>query len=62
MTGTAGQQRIDINYVKQYQVPIPSLEQQKIILDSISAERKLIESFNHFLDVFVKKISYCIYD
>lgn len=56
MTGTAGQQRIDINYVKQYQVPIPSLEQQKIILDNISAERKLIESSKRLIDVFEKKI------
>lgn len=62
MTGTAGQQRIDINYVKQYQVPIPSLEQQKIILDSISAERKLIESSKQLIDVFEKKISNRIND
>ncbi len=29
MTGTAGQQRVDINYVKQYRIPVPSLTEQK---------------------------------
>ena len=29
MTGTAGQQRVDINYVKQYRIPVPSLDEQK---------------------------------
>lgn len=62
MTGTAGQQRIDINYVKQYQIPIPSLEKQKIILDSINAERKLIGSSKQLIDVFEKKISNKIND
>lgn len=38
MTGTAGQQRVDINYVKQYRIPVPSLEEQKKILDQISSE------------------------
>lgn len=57
MTGTAGQRRIDINYVKQYQVPIPSLEQQKKFLDNIGVERKLIESSKQLIDVFEKKIS-----
>lgn len=57
MTGTAGQQRVDINYVKQYQIPVPSLEEQKRILDKIDAEKKLIESSRELVKVFEKKIS-----
>lgn len=57
MTGTAGQQRIDINYVKQYQIPVPSLEEQKKILDSINIERKLVESSNELIGIFERKIS-----
>ena len=57
MTGTAGQQRVDINYVKQYQIPVPSLEEQKRILDEIDAEKKLIESSRELVKVFEKKIS-----
>ena len=57
MTGTAGQQRVDINYVKQYQIPVPSLEEQKKILDEISAEKKLIDSSKELIKVFEKKIN-----
>lgn len=57
MTGTAGQQRIDINYVKQYQIPVPSLEEQRKILDDINAEKKLINSSKDLIAIFEKKIS-----
>ena len=56
MTGTAGQQRIDINYVKQYQIPVPSLEEQRIILDSIDTEKNLIASSKELIRIFEKKI------
>lgn len=56
MTGTAGQQRIDINYVKQYRVPVPSLEEQKRILDEISYEQSLIEPSKQIIEVFTEKI------
>lgn len=56
MTGTAGQQRIDLNYVKQYRIPVPSLEEQKKILDQISYEQSLIESSKQLIKVFTEKI------
>ncbi len=56
MTGTAGQQRIDINYVKQYRIPVPTLEKQKKILDKISYERSLVEPSKKLIKVFTEKI------
>ena len=56
MTGTAGQQRIDINYVKQYRIPVPSLEEQKKILDQIHYEQSLIEPSKKLIEVFSAKI------
>lgn len=56
MTGTAGQQRVDINYVKQYRIPIPSLEEQKKILNQISYEQSLIEPSKQLIKVFTGKI------
>ena len=56
MTGTAGQQRIDINYVKQYQIPAPSLEEQKMLLDEIHREQALIKPSKQIIDVFTAKI------
>ena len=57
MTGTAGQQRIDINYVKQYQIPVPSLEEQKSIIDNITREKELVESSKKLIEIFEKKIN-----
>ena len=56
MTGTAGQQRVDINYAKQYRIPVPPLEEQKKILDQISYEQSLIEPSKQLIKVFTKKI------
>ena len=56
MTGTAGQQRVDINYVKQYRIPVPSLEEQKKILDQIRYEQSLIDPSKQLIKVFTEKI------
>ena len=56
MTGTAGQQRVDINYVKQYRISVPSLEEQKKIIDQISYEQSLIEPSKQLIKVFTKKV------
>ncbi len=55
MTGTAGQRRIDINYVKQYCIPVPPLPEQKEILDKINFEKSLIEPSKQVVDVFTAK-------
>ena len=60
MTGTAGQQRIDINYVQKYRIPVPSLAEQKKILDQISYEQSLIEPSKQLIRVFSKKVEICI--
>jgi len=56
MTGTAGQQRIDLNYVKHYSIPVPSLEMQAKILSEIEAEQSLIAPSKKLIDVFSLKI------
>ena len=56
MTGTAGQQRVDINYVKQYRIPVPSLDEQKKILEQIGYEQSLIEPSKKLIKVFTEKI------
>lgn len=56
MTGTAGQKRIDIDYVKDYLINVPSLEEQRKILDDIHSEISLIEHSKQIVEVFTKKI------
>ena len=57
MTGTAGQQRIDLNYVKQYKIPVPSLEEQQKILGIIHWEQALIEPSKEVIKTFSEKIA-----
>lgn len=57
MTGTAGQQRIDLNYVKQYKIPVPALEEQRTILDRIHREQALIEPSKEIIKTFSEKIA-----
>lgn len=56
MTGTAGQQRVDLNYVKQYRIPLPPLEEQKTILDEIQTEQALVKPAHKLIKVFTAKI------
>lgn len=56
MTGTAGQQRIDINYVKQYRIPVPSLEEQEKFLNEIHHEQSLIKPSKEIIKVFTAKV------
>lgn len=57
MTGTAGQQRIDLNYVKQYKIPVPSLEEQRKVLDGIHREQDLIAPSKEIINTFSEKIA-----
>ena len=56
MTGTAGQQRIDINYVTQYTIPVPPLDEQEKFLSEIRREQSLIEPSKEIIKVFTAKV------
>ncbi len=56
MTGTAGQQRISLDFVKQYPIIIPSLKEQQSIINIIGTEQELIRPSYKLIDVFTKKI------
>jgi type I restriction enzyme M protein len=57
MTGTAGQQRIDIDFVKNYSIIVPSLDEQRRILADIETEQALVASSKKLSAIFSKKIS-----
>ena len=57
MAGTAGQQRIDINFVKNYSIVVPSINEQRSILDNIETEQTLISSSKQIIALFSKKIN-----
>ena len=56
MTGTAGQQRVDITFVEGYSIIVPTLSEQRHILDNIEFEQALIKPSKQLIEVFTKKI------
>ena len=44
MTGSAGQQRVPLDFVKNFQIGLPPMEEQQQILDFIDEEHELIEA------------------
>lgn len=56
MSGTAGQQRVDINFVKNYEIPVPSIDIQKKVISQIDDERKLINSSSKLIEIFTNKM------
>lgn len=49
MTGTAGQQRISIDFIKNYKIPIISIEEQQKIIQEIEIEYNLLKEICNLL-------------
>ncbi|MBT3169786.1 MAG: restriction endonuclease subunit M/S, partial [Candidatus Cloacimonetes bacterium] len=56
MTGSAGQQRININFVKNYKIPVPKIETQKQLISQINNERSLIQANIELTKIMNNKI------
>lgn len=56
MTGTAGQQRVSLDFVKQSRIKVPTLDEQKNILDKLKNERDLISHSCQLIKLFETKI------
>lgn len=56
MTGSAGQQRLNMDFVKNYKIPLPTIEIQKQIIAKIEEEQKTIEANRELAKLFEKKI------
>jgi len=56
MSGTSGLQRIPRDFVSTFQIPIPSLEEQKAIVKAIEEEMQLVSSNKRIIEIFEQKI------
>lgn len=56
MTGTGGLQRVPPDYIKTHLIPLPDINVQKTIIESILNEQNLITSNKHLSKIFEKKI------
>ena len=56
MTGTGGLKRVTRDFVEAYQIPLPPIEQQRIIVANIEAERKTLDALKELILGHEKKI------
>ncbi|TRX32979.1 N-6 DNA methylase [Flavobacterium sp. ZT3R18] len=56
MTGTGGLQRVPTDYVKSYQIPVPSIEIQQQIVSLIEKEQALVNSSKELIEIYEQKI------
>jgi len=57
MTGSAGQQRVTKDFISNYQIPLPSINEQEQIITEIEAEQKIINENKKLIEIFEKKIA-----
>jgi len=56
MTGSAGQQRVAIDFLKKYEIPLPHLSVQKKIIAQIEAEQEMVNANKKLIEMFEQKI------
>jgi type I restriction enzyme M protein len=56
MTGSAGQKRLRMDFVKNYRIPLPPRKIQNQIITRIEEERKLVEMNKKLVEMFDQKI------
>lgn len=56
MSGTSGLQRIPREFVTTYQIPLPTLSEQKTIVKAIEEEMQLVNANKRLIELFEQKI------
>jgi restriction endonuclease S subunit len=57
MTGSAGQRRLNIDFVRTYKIPLPSLEIQKKLVAESEKEQQIINASKQLIEIYEQKIS-----
>ena len=56
MTGTGGLQRLSKEYVLGHLIPLPSVEEQLILIEQIKAEMMIVDQNKRLIEIFEQKI------
>lgn len=56
MTGSAGQQRVSNDFVNNYKIPLPIVEEQKEIVKQIESEQELVNANKKLISIYEQKI------
>ncbi|MBU1349690.1 N-6 DNA methylase, partial [Patescibacteria group bacterium] len=57
MTGSAGQRRLNIDFVRKYKIPLPSLEIQKKLVAEAEKEQHIINANKQLIEIYEQKIA-----
>ena len=57
MTGSAGQRRLNIDFVRKYKIPFPSLEIQKQLVAEAEKEQEIINANKQLIEIYEQKIA-----
>ena len=57
MTGSAGQRRLNIDFVRKYKIPLPPLEIQKKLVAEAEKEQQIINANRQLIEIYDQKIS-----
>ncbi|MBU4338008.1 N-6 DNA methylase [Patescibacteria group bacterium] len=57
MTGSAGQRRLNIDFVRKYKIPLPSLEIQKKLVAEAEKEQQIINANKQLIEIYEQKIA-----
>jgi restriction endonuclease S subunit len=56
MTGSAGQRRLSIDFLRSYKIPLPSLEIQKKLVSEAEKEQEIINANKQLIEIMERKI------
>ena len=56
MTGSVGQQRLSMDFVNRYKIPLPPVEVQKEIVARIKKEQDIVGFNNEIIKLFEQRI------
>jgi type I restriction enzyme M protein len=56
MTGTGGLKRLNKNFVLNYPIFVPPMEEQKLIVQRIQQEYEIVEANKKLISIFEQKI------
>lgn len=57
MTGSAGQRRLNIDFVRKYKIPLPNFETQKKLVAEMEEQEKIIEVNKKLITMMEQKIA-----
>lgn len=56
MTGSAGQQRVPIEFLKGYKIPVPSIDIQRKKIEIVNTEQELVNANKQLIEIYEQKI------